>query len=129
MSLDNNQEKRRFHRILFNSEAILKANDQQYACKIIDLSLKGCLLELEQPLVEEQNFVYELTINLSPDSKIDMQLDLVHTIANQNGFKCKNIDLDSISQLRRLVELNLGDSELLERELAALSDYIFNETA
>ena len=33
-----------------------------------------------------------------------------------------HIDLESISHLRRLVELNLGDSSLLERELAALSD-------
>jgi hypothetical protein len=33
---------------------------------------------------------------------------------------CKEIDLDSISHLRRLIELNLGDQEELERELGAL---------
>jgi hypothetical protein len=38
------------------------------------------------------------------------------------GFVCQYIDLDSISHLRRLVELNLGDGSLLERELAALGE-------
>ena len=38
------------------------------------------------------------------------------------GFVCRHIDVDSISHLRRLVELNLGDEALLERELAALGE-------
>jgi hypothetical protein len=38
------------------------------------------------------------------------------------GFVCRHIDLESISHLRRLVELNLGDESLLERELAALGE-------
>jgi hypothetical protein len=33
---------------------------------------------------------------------------------------CESIDLDSITHLRRLVELNAGDPALLERELTAL---------
>ena len=43
--------------------------------------------------------------------------------AEQNdelGLRCVDIDLDSITHLRRLVELNLGETELLERELSAL---------
>ena len=38
------------------------------------------------------------------------------------GMVCRHIDVDSISHLRRLVELNLGDEALLERELAALGE-------
>ena len=34
------------------------------------------------------------------------------------GIECQHIDLDSMINLRRLVELNLGDERLLERELA-----------
>jgi hypothetical protein len=37
------------------------------------------------------------------------------------GVRCKAIDLDSITHLRRLVELNRGDAEDLQRELSALS--------
>jgi hypothetical protein len=43
-----------------------------------------------------------------------------HSDEGQVGFECEFIDLDSISNLRRLVELNLGDSMLLERQLGSL---------
>jgi hypothetical protein len=49
-----------------------------------------------------------------------MNLSISHVIGNEAGFKCEHIDLDSISTLRRMVELNLGDSTLLERDLIAL---------
>ena len=49
-----------------------------------------------------------------------MEVVLTRTLQDHLGFVCRHIDLDSISHLRRLVELNLGDESLLERELAAL---------
>jgi hypothetical protein len=36
------------------------------------------------------------------------------------GLHCRHIDIESLAHLRRLIELNLGDPALLERELAAL---------
>ena len=36
------------------------------------------------------------------------------------GLHCKDIDTDSITHLRRLIELNLDNPELLERKLSAL---------
>jgi len=46
-------------------------------------------------------------------------------IANQRddmmGIVCEHIDVDSMTHLRRLVELNMGDTSLLERELHALT--------
>jgi hypothetical protein len=38
----------------------------------------------------------------------------------QVGVQCGSIDLESITHLRRLVEMNLGGGSLLERELKAL---------
>ena len=49
-----------------------------------------------------------------------MQTAVAHIDANSVGFICEHIDLDSISHLKRLVELNLGDEDLLHRELHAL---------
>jgi hypothetical protein len=51
-----------------------------------------------------------------------MEVVLTRAQPQSLGFVCRHIDLDSISHLRRLVELNLGDEQLLERELAALGD-------
>jgi hypothetical protein len=49
-----------------------------------------------------------------------MDVTVAHCESEHVGFHCDHIDIDSITHLRRLVELNLGDPELLERELSAL---------
>lgn len=49
-----------------------------------------------------------------------MLVTLAHQKDGLLGLQCREIDLDSITHLRRLIELNLGSSELLERELGAL---------
>ena len=44
----------------------------------------------------------------------------MHVDGANVGLRCDNIDLDSITHLRRLVELNVGDHNILERDLASL---------
>lgn len=45
---------------------------------------------------------------------------MAHCNGEQAGLLCLTIDIDSVTHLRRLVELNLGDTDLLERELSHL---------
>ena len=45
---------------------------------------------------------------------------VAHSARGLIGIACRSIDLDSITVLRRLIELNLGDAALLERDLQAL---------
>ena len=45
---------------------------------------------------------------------------VAHRAADTAGIRCDEMDLDSVSELRRLVELNLGDERMLHRELVAL---------
>ena len=56
------------------------------------------------------------------DGKITITMDVVtaHIRDNRIGFCCIHIDLESITHLRRLMELNLGDEEQMNRELSAL---------
>ncbi|MGZ0078910.1 PilZ domain-containing protein [Methylomonas sp. BW4-1] len=122
MTFEKSDDKRRFHRIFYHTGAVLTGSGQTYPCKIIDLSLRGCLLDCEQPLAGQADTLYNLKFDLSEEISISMEVAATHADANRVGFKCVHIDIDSISNLRRLVELNLGDSELLERELAALGD-------
>ncbi len=122
MAIEKNEDKRRFHRIFFDGHAVLEGAENRYPCKIVDLSLKGCLLNFEQPWSDSPDMLYKLTLNLTDEISIVMGVSVSHVVGNQVGFKCEHIDIDSICSLRRLVELNLGDIELLERELAALSD-------
>lgn len=113
---------RQYHRILYKAPAVLSCEEQAWPCEITDLSLKGCLLHFEFPWEENPEKIYTLTLYLTGQSTIKMALTATHVVGNNVGFKCEHIDIDSISELRRLVELNLGDSKLLERDLQALTE-------
>ncbi len=118
---DITNDKRHYHRIFYNSDVTLISESGTLPCKLIDISLKGCLLHFDQPWTSPLEELYTVKLDLSDQISITMQVSISHVIGNEAGFKCEHIDIDSISQLRRLVELNLGDSNLLERDLLALS--------
>ena len=50
-----------------------------------------------------------------------MHVAVVHEKENEVGLQCNGINIDSISYLRRLVELNLGDDSQLHKELSQLT--------
>lgn len=114
-------DNRNFHRIFYKANAILSCDEKTWPCEVVDLSLKGCLLHFDLPWTEDLEKIYTLTLHLSEQSKIKMELSIAHVVANNAGFKCEHIDIDSVSELRRLVELNLGDSNLLKRDLQSLT--------
>jgi hypothetical protein len=117
-----NSDKRHFHRIFYNAEATLNSETNSLPCKVIDISLQGCLVRFNNAWTEPLENIYTLKLQLSEEISIEMQVSVTHVIGNDAGFKCEHIDIDSISQLRRLVELNLGDSKMLERDLLALTE-------
>ena len=110
-------ERRKFSRILFAASASLQQGNEQWQTTILDLSLNGALVE------EPDNFANtEQPITLSfilpgSDIELKMETELIHHRNGQLGLKCSFIDVDSISHLKRMVELNLGDTSLLNREL------------
>jgi len=114
-------DKRRFQRVLYRAGATLTVNDEVYPCRVVDISLKGCLLEFPVEWRGSLDQLSHLTLELSDELAIDMTLSFAHGSGTQAGFSCEHIDIDSMTNLRRLVELNLGDSGLLERELLALT--------
>lgn len=117
-----NNDSRHFHRILYTETATLSCEEKIWGCQITDLSLKGCLLDFQSPWEGDLEKRYTLNLHLSEEAQIKMELVPMHIVGNKVGFKCIHIDIDSISELRRLVELNLGSSALLERDLLALSE-------
>ena len=50
-----------------------------------------------------------------------MSIAVVHQEGHEIGVQCNGIDIDSVSLLRRLIELNLGNDEQLHRELSQLT--------
>ena len=115
------KDKRQFHRIFYNTKAKLTSENLSLECEIIDISLNGCLLRFQHSWNGDLEHLYTLHLQLSADNIIDMELSVSHIVDNSVGFKCEHIDIESITQLRRLAEINLGDSQLLERDLLSLA--------
>lgn len=119
---NTNHERRRFQRINFDARVRLFQDDQCWETQLLDISLRGILAERPRDFGNaraDRPFRSEIELN-QDDPGIQMSLTLVHQGEKQLGFRCDDIDLDSVTCLRRLIELNLGDPQLLERELTAL---------
>ena len=113
-------ERRRFKRIAFDARTELSQGESTWSVKLIDLSLKGLLIERPDPWLGNPQRDFLVDIHLSEEADITMDVQLAHDDHGQLGFVCLHISLESIERLRRLIELNLADQEELERELGAL---------
>jgi hypothetical protein len=113
-------DRRRFKRIAFDAKTELSQGEFIWPVKLIDLSLKGLLIERPEPWLGNVEKDFSVDIHLNDDNDIKMDVQLTHDVHGQLGFVCRHISLDSIERLRRLVEFNLGDPQELERELGAL---------
>jgi len=113
-------ERRRFKRIAFDARTELNQGESTWTVKLLDLSLKGLLIERPDPWRGNPQQDFLVDIHLSEEADITMDVQLAHDDHGQLGFVCRHISLESIGCLRRLIELNLADPQELERELGAL---------
>lgn len=116
----SNPERRLFSRISFEAQTLISQGNKSWHVELIDLSLNGLLIRKPDNYQIETSVDLTAIITLNNDTTIEMDIQQKHIENDHIGFKCLHIDIESISHLRRLVELNLGDFSLLERELAAL---------
>lgn len=119
-----NEERRHFQRIPLERSATLHTDSSDYHCQVADLSLKGVLLIPAAGWAADKGDKVSVDIQLdSPgEATIHMQGRIAHVEDQQVGIECHQLDLDSATLLRRVVELNLADPDLLERELVAMID-------
>ena len=116
------EEKRKFSRIPFDSAVKIIKGDEHWNSTLLDISLKGTLVAKPEGWNAALGDTCILEITLGTDLDIRMETVVAHVEGDQIGFRCEHIDLESITHLRRIVELNTGDEDLLSRELSALSD-------
>ncbi|WP_110951647.1 PilZ domain-containing protein [Pseudomonas bohemica] len=117
---DSHEDRRRFKRISFDARTELTQGAKSWPVQLIDVSLKGLLIERPDPWQGDPDESFIVDIHLNVDIDVRMEVRLTHDAHNHLGFVCEHIGLDSVTHLRRLVELNLADHDELERELAAL---------
>ncbi|EFO45462.1 PilZ domain-containing protein [Vibrio parahaemolyticus] len=116
-------EKRRFSRIIYQAPAQLEQRDLRLNATIQDLSLHGLLLQAEG--LDTLNPALLVDVGFSfhhSEQEITLTAQIVDVTQDQIRLKITNIGIESISQLKRFIELNVGNNELLNRELDHLSD-------
>jgi len=112
-------EKRKFQRVPFATEAEINCKEEKFSGELLDISLQGALIHGHGTIPLEKGNICELLIHLV-DSEITMQfdVDLVHREENKFGFKFIGKDTETMIHLRRLLELNIGSSEAIDKEIS-----------
>lgn len=113
-------ERRQFWRAHFHSPVQLAMHGHVAEAELYDISLKGALVKVPEGWPGKKGDRCQMRLALSAATTISMTTHVSHIDGRRVGLRCDNIDLDSVTHLRRLVELNAGEPGLLDRELSAL---------
>lgn len=112
---------RHFSRVPFQAGVLLFLHDRTLKVQLLDIAFKGALVHTSAPerlvLQEKCRLVLSLA---EGDTSIEMEGEIVHLEGQNVGIECKKIDVASLTELRRLIELNTGDPEFMNRELTQL---------
>jgi hypothetical protein len=114
MIMDN----RYYSRISFVADAEVFVDGMRYPAEMLDLSLRGTLLNLESAGAVDIGMSYPLKIHLpSSDITIRFDAELVHKNGNYAGFRFQSLDVESMTHLRKMLDLNTGNHAKLTDEM------------
>ena len=112
---------RRYIRIPFNAAVRLKVHEQAFSVQLVDIALKGALVQCASTHALVLHAPCRLLLPMAEDGDgIIMGGRVAHLDGELVGIECTEIDVTSLTRLRRLIELNAGDPGLMHRELRQL---------
>lgn len=119
------RDTRHFHRVHFDCFVEFNFDNCQYICELMDISINGALIGACTGATPAPGTPCELVVSLDEDKAIQIIMHgrVTHKIENRIGIHCESIDNDSMIHLRKLVEYNLGDVDLVNRDFEALTDF------
>ena len=118
-------ERRRFSRVMFSGGCSLSeeiAGEIEISkTELVDISLNGALVHRPDEWHDEPGTLVNLNLTLA-GSEIILEINgiVCHQEKGLLGIKFLTLSLESISHLKRLIQLNLADSELMHREMSQL---------
>jgi len=115
------EDKRLFQRVLFSHDAKIQVHDVAYTVQILDLSLHGFLCTIPSNTNFKVDDESTLILKLDDQHIIKMAATIIHITNTTLGMTCHHIDIDSISELKRLIQLNLANDDLLHRDIDELA--------
>ena len=107
--------RRHFSRVNFNHQLTLKnSTGHVYLGAFNDVSLKGMLFWSEPLPQKNEQLSGSLPLG---DMELHIQGVVVHTDPDRgSAISFQDMDVESFSHLRRLISLNMGDSETIDKE-------------
>ena len=113
---------RHSHRVNFNCLVEFKTNEYQYVCELVDISIQGALIAACSGATPQAGTACQLIISLDESREVQIIMDgyTARKIENRIGIHCESISADSMTHLRKLIEYNLGDVELVNRDFERL---------
>ncbi len=117
----NDTERRRFTRVPFAARVILSNNKGIWHGDLVDISLRGLLML--RPGNWDDTVDSECRVEIALERggpSISVNGRIAHIDEQLFGLCFQKMDVQSAARLRKLIALNLGDEQLLERELAEL---------
>ena len=109
------RERRQFSRIDFQRQLVLQGRgDKLYAGVFNEVSLKGMLFQAETLPAKGEEVFGPLVLG---ELEIRIGGKVIFSDPKRGAvIKFMDMDVESFSHLRRLVALNMGDSETIDRE-------------
>ncbi|MDO8310501.1 MAG: PilZ domain-containing protein [Sideroxyarcus sp.] len=113
-------ERRKFWRALLHSPVCLTTSSGDADAQLIDISLKGVILETENAWKGKPGVECRVILELARGVTSSMRAIGMHVAGPHTSVHCASIKLGSIAHLRRLVKFNRSDPAMLDREFRSL---------
>jgi c-di-GMP-binding flagellar brake protein YcgR len=113
-------ERRNYNRIPFTAEILMQTGNEEWSCNLLDISLKGMLVEPPENLDIDLKNPCGMALFLGEDISIHARVKITRISDGNWGLEWLQIDANSLQHLRRLIELNTSNPAMLMRELSEL---------
>ncbi len=115
------QDRRTFNRIPFAADVKFTFDDELFTGELLDLSLRGALMQPHSSFSIAAGHKGELSFFLASSAiLLCFNVKLMHTHGGNLGYLFLSADIDTMTHLRRLLALNMGDDVPVTQELSFL---------
>ena len=118
------EERRNYSRVKFDAEIALLIGEDSHPAHLADISLNGALIQFDgaSPIQVEEKCRLQINLNAS-ELVLTIDSKAVFSKDDQVGLQFLEIEIDSLTHLRRLLELNVGDPDKVKNELFFLATH------
>jgi hypothetical protein len=109
-------ERRKRTRVPVQFEVTIQCGKSEHQVETANLSLTG-LLCVTNPIFQK-NALCNIRIRLTEEIKIDLEAKILRVGEDETAISFTSMDEESFFHLKRILELNAGDADEIDREMA-----------